>query len=92
MPVKGPYARYNGPLVEAETAAPGVCHSHDFCDDNMVIYAAFLRHGMDPASEGGMSCTARCGTKRGTWPSRGTFESSAEAALAAYLRGDDMKA
>ncbi len=37
----------------AETAA-GVCHSHNFCDANMVIYAVFLRHGMDPASEGGM--------------------------------------
>lgn len=37
----------------AETA-PGVCHSHDFCDANMVIYAVFLRHGMDPASEKGM--------------------------------------
>lgn len=31
----------------AETAL-GVCHSHDFCDANMVI------RGMDPASEEGM--------------------------------------
>lgn len=92
MAVKGPSARYNGPVVEAETAAPSVCHSHDSCDANMVIYAVFLRHGMGPASEDVMSCTVRCGTKRGTWPSRGTFESNAEAALAAYLRGDDMKA
>lgn len=37
----------------AETA-PCVCHSHDFCDANMVIYAVFLRRGMDPASECGM--------------------------------------
>jgi hypothetical protein len=35
-------------------AAPGVCHSHDFCDANMAIYAVFLRHRMDPASEQGM--------------------------------------
>ena len=35
-------------------AAPSVCHSHDFCDANMVISAVFLRHGMDPASEEGM--------------------------------------
>ncbi|MBS0499410.1 MAG: hypothetical protein JSR74_03680 [Proteobacteria bacterium] len=30
----------------AETA-PGACHSHDFCDANMVLYQVFLRHGMD---------------------------------------------
>lgn len=33
---------------------PGICHSHDFCDANMVLYAVFLHHDMDPASEGGM--------------------------------------
>jgi len=32
----------------------GVCHSHDFCDANMVLYAVFMRHGMDPVSEDGM--------------------------------------
>lgn len=37
----------------AETA-PGACHSHDFCDANMFLYDVFLRHGMDPAAEGGM--------------------------------------
>jgi len=37
----------------AETLA-GVCHSHDFCYANVVIYEVFLRHGMDPAAEGGM--------------------------------------
>lgn len=35
----------------AETA-PSVCHSHDLCDANMVIYAIFLRHGMDPGKRG----------------------------------------
>ena len=37
----------------AETA-PGCCHSHDFCDANMVLYEVFLRHGMSPATEEGM--------------------------------------
>jgi hypothetical protein len=37
----------------AETA-PGVCHSHDFCDANMVLYEVIMRHGMDPVSEDGM--------------------------------------
>lgn len=43
-------------LVERNRAetVPEVCHSHDFCDANMVIYAVFLRHGMDPATEEGM--------------------------------------
>jgi hypothetical protein len=31
----------------------GMCHSHDFCDANVVIYELFLRHGVDPAAEGG---------------------------------------
>lgn len=30
------------------------CHTHDFCDANMVLYEVFLRHGMDPATEEGM--------------------------------------
>lgn len=34
--------------------APSCCHSHDFCDANMVLYEVFLRHGMDPATEEGM--------------------------------------
>ncbi len=76
----------------AETG-PGVCHSHDFCDANMVVYAVFLRHGMAPASEEGME---RQGALRDqAWNlanRRGTFESRAEAALTAYLRGDDRKA
>lgn len=37
----------------AETA-PGACHSHDFCDANIVLYEVFLWHGMDPVAEGGM--------------------------------------
>lgn len=37
----------------AETLA-GVCHSRDSCDANVVIYEVFLRHGKDPAAEGGM--------------------------------------
>nr|WP_315186506.1 hypothetical protein [uncultured Albidiferax sp.] len=24
---------------------PGVCHSHDFCDANVVLYEVFLLHG-----------------------------------------------
>jgi hypothetical protein len=31
-----------------------VCHTHDFCDANMVIYKVFKARGMDPAAEGGM--------------------------------------
>lgn len=34
--------------------APGICHSHDFCDANMVLYEVFMKYGMDPADEGGM--------------------------------------
>jgi len=40
-------------LNEAETNT-GVCHSHDFCDANMVLYEVFMRHGMDVVDEGGM--------------------------------------
>lgn len=39
--------------------APGCCHSHDFCDANMVLYEVFLRHGMDPATEEGMGAARR---------------------------------
>ncbi len=31
-----------------------ICHSHDFCDANVVLYEVFLAHEMDPADEGGM--------------------------------------
>ena len=34
--------------------SPNICHSHDFCDANMVLYAVFLQHEMDVADEGGM--------------------------------------
>lgn len=34
--------------------APCCCHSHDFCDANMVLYEVFLRNSMDPATEEGM--------------------------------------
>lgn len=33
---------------------PGICHTHDFCDANVVLHDVFLAHGMDPADEGGM--------------------------------------
>jgi hypothetical protein len=33
---------------------PGICHSHDFCDANVVLHEVFLSHEMDPADEGGM--------------------------------------
>ena len=44
-------------LVIARNAAekdPNICHSHDFCDANVVLLDVFLAHGMDPADEGGM--------------------------------------
>ncbi len=30
-----------------------ICHSHDFCDANVVLHEVFLNHGMDIADEGG---------------------------------------
>ena len=33
---------------------PNICHSHDFCDTNIVLHQVFLRHGMDAADEGGL--------------------------------------
>jgi len=33
--------------------SPGICHSHDYCDANMVLHEVFLKHGMDIADEGG---------------------------------------
>ncbi len=38
----------------SEQPDPHICHSHDFCDANMALHAAFMRHGMDPADESGM--------------------------------------
>lgn len=32
---------------------PGICHSHDYCDANMVLHEVFMKHGMDIADEGG---------------------------------------
>ena len=32
---------------------PNICHSHDFCDANMLLHEVFIRHGMDIADEGG---------------------------------------
>ena len=37
----------------AETS-PGICHSHDFCDANMVLYDVFMKNGMNPVEEGGI--------------------------------------
>ena len=33
---------------------PGICHTHDFCDANVVLHEIFLSHGIDPADEGGV--------------------------------------
>lgn len=30
---------------------PGVCHSHDFCDANIVLHEVFMRHGIDSTKE-----------------------------------------
>ncbi len=30
-----------------------ICHSHDFCDANMILHEVFMNHGMDIADEGG---------------------------------------
>jgi len=35
-------------------ARSGICHSHDFCDANMILYEVFMKYGMNPADEGGM--------------------------------------
>ena len=37
----------------AETA-PRICHTHDFCDTNMVLHEVFMKHGMDIVEEGGL--------------------------------------
>lgn len=41
-------------LRNAAETHPNICHSHDFCDANVVLHEVFLAHGMDPADEGGM--------------------------------------
>lgn len=33
---------------------PHICHSHDFCDANMFLYAVLKKYGMDPTAKGGM--------------------------------------
>jgi hypothetical protein len=33
---------------------PHICHTHDFCDTNIAMRAAFRRYGLDPAAKGGM--------------------------------------
>jgi hypothetical protein len=32
----------------------GICHSHDFCDANMVLYEVFMQYGMNPVGEDGL--------------------------------------
>ena len=41
-------------LRNAQETHPTICHTHDFCDANVVLHEVFLSHGMDPADEGGM--------------------------------------
>lgn len=31
-----------------------ICHSHDFCDANIVLHEVFMRHDMDIVDEGGV--------------------------------------
>jgi hypothetical protein len=33
-------------VLNAQEAHSGVCHTHDFCDANMAMYEAFVRHGL----------------------------------------------
>ncbi len=40
-------------LRNVQDGDPAICHSHDFCDANVVMHEVFLSHGMDPADEGG---------------------------------------
>ncbi len=39
-------------MRNAEEANPSICHSHDFCDANMVMQAALDSFGVDPMSSG----------------------------------------
>ena len=32
---------------------PNICHSHDFCDSNMILHEVFMRYSMNVADEGG---------------------------------------
>jgi hypothetical protein len=32
---------------------PRICHTHDFCDANVVLFDVFIKYGMDIAAEGG---------------------------------------
>ena len=38
-----------------KSAAPGICHSHDFCDANMVMHAAFCRSFGNPPGDSDMA-------------------------------------
>ena len=40
--------------LNSAATSSAVCHSHDFCDANLVLYEVFMRHSMDPVSEEGM--------------------------------------
>jgi hypothetical protein len=37
-----------------EETHPSICHTHDFCDANVLMHEVFLSHGMNPVDEGGM--------------------------------------
>lgn len=37
-----------------EESDPRICHSHDFCDANVVLHEVFMKYGMDVADEGGV--------------------------------------
>lgn len=41
-------------LRNREEESPNICHSHDYCDANMVLHEVFMKHSMDVADEGGM--------------------------------------
>jgi hypothetical protein len=32
---------------------PRICHTHDFCDANVVLFDVFMKYGMNIAEEGG---------------------------------------
>jgi len=36
-----------------EETDPRICHTHDFCDANVVMFDVFMKYGMDIADEGG---------------------------------------
>ena len=41
-------------LQNAEESCSNICHSHDFCDANVVMHEVFLARGMNTAAEGGI--------------------------------------